>query len=184
MEGKTDEELAEIIQEGEVDAFATIVERYESKLVRYGRRFLFGEENIEDAVQEVFLKTYTNIKGFDTTRKFSSWIYKIAHNTFINLIKKHKKDYFLFFEADTIFSYAGKEDILEDIKKEEEKKTIEKYINKMSLKYREPIILYYFEDKDYQEISDILEIPISTVGIRLKRGKGIVKKMLQKNQNS
>lgn len=177
---KTDEELALFVQEKRMDLFGILVKRYESKMLRYGKRFLFDYENIEDAVQEIFIKVYINIKSFNTSKKFSPWIYRIAHNHFINIIKKNKKEPYLFFDADIIFSFPGKENILEDIKNEEEKKEIEKYLKKLKAKYREPIILYYFEDKDYGEISDILRIPTSTVGVRLKRGRDELKKLYEK----
>lgn len=180
---KTDEELVEFVQNKRTETFDLIIKRYENKLLRYGRRFLFNYENVEDAVQNIFIKVYININDFDISKKFSSWIYRIAHNHFINIIKKNKKESYLFFDADIIFSFPGKEDnALEKIKKEEEKKEIEKNLNKLKTKYKEPIILYYFEEKDYKEISDILRIPISTVGIRLKRGRDQIKKIYGKGK--
>ncbi len=178
MENKTDEDLVRLVLENKTDAFGVLANRYEKKLLRYGKRFLYNYENIEDVIQNVFIKAYINIKGFDLSKKFSPWIYRIAHNEFINIIKREKKEAFLFFDADIIFSFAGKDDLLKDIERREEKKEIEKYLNKLKAKYREIIVLYYFEEKDYQEISDILEIPISTVGTRLKRGRNEIKKLL------
>ncbi len=175
MRDKSDEELARMVQQNRLDAFELLLKRYESRLLRYGKRFLFDYEKIEDAVQDVFIKSYINIQSFDSSKKFSSWIYSIAHNHFINIIKKTKKEPYLFFDADAIFSFSSKENILKEIEKKEDKKEIEKYLNKLEIKYREPIVLYYFEDKSYQEISDILKIPISTVGIRLKRGRNKIK---------
>lgn len=177
-EDKTDEELVELVLNNKTEFFGVLVKRYEKKLLRYGRKFLYNYENIEDAVQNVFIKTYLNIRGFDIKKKFSSWIYRIAHNEFINLVKKNKKEPFLFFDPDTIFSFAGKDNFLKEIEREQEKEEIEKHLNKLKIKYREPLVLYYFEEKDYQEISDILEIPISTVGTRLKRGRNEIKKIL------
>jgi RNA polymerase sigma-70 factor, ECF subfamily len=92
IEEKTDEELVRFVQEKKADVFGIIVKRYEDKLLRYGKRFLFNYENIEDAVQDVFIKAYINIQSFDTSKKFSSWIYRIAHNHFVNIIKKSKKE--------------------------------------------------------------------------------------------
>ncbi len=178
INSKTDEELAQLVLENKTDAFDILAKRYEKKLLRYGKKFLYDHENIEDVVQNVFIKTYVNIKSFNPSRKFSPWIYRIAHNEFINIIKKKKREPFLFFDADVIFSFAGKDDFLKDIKVKEEKEEIEKYLHKLKAKYREPIILYYFEEKEYQEISDILKIPISTVGTRLKRGRNEIKKLL------
>ncbi len=83
---------------------------------------------------------------------------------------------------DIHFSFPGKENVLEDIKIKEEREEIEKYLNNLKVKYREPIILYYFEDKNYQEISDILRIPIPTVGVRLKRARDEIKKLYEKRK--
>ncbi len=177
-----DEELAKLVQEKNLDAFTILVERYESKLTRYGKRFLFEDASVEDAVQRVFLKTYKNIQGFDISRKFSSWIYRIAHNEFINIIKKKHRDPFLFFDPDIIFNYPSKENILEKIKKDEEKRDTEELLGDLKPKYREILILYYFEDKDYREISDILKIPVSTVGVRLKRAKEKIKTNYEKRK--
>jgi RNA polymerase sigma-70 factor, ECF subfamily len=178
MEDKTDEELVQLVLDNKTEAFGILVERYEKKLLRYGRKFLYDYENIEDTVQNVFIKAYVNIKGFDIKKEFSPWIYRIAHNEFINIIKKKKREPFLFFDADIIFSFAGKNNFLKEIERKEEKEEIEKHLSKLKTRYREPLVLYYFEEKNYQEISDILEIPISTVGIRLKRGRNEIKKLL------
>ncbi len=176
VEDKTDEEIVRLVLNGRTEVFGILVERYEKKLLRYGRKFLYNHENIEDTVQNVFVKAYINIRGFDVKRKFSSWIYRIAHNEFINIAKK--KEPLLFFDTDIIFSFSGKDNFLKDIEREEEREEIEKYLNKLKVKYREPLILYYFEEKDYREISDILKIPTSTVGTRLKRGRNEIKKLL------
>ncbi len=177
IENKTDEELVQLVLKNKIEAFDVLGRRYEKKLLRYGKRFLYNYENIEDAVQNVFVKVYINIKSFDFSKKFSPWIYRIAHNEFVNIIKKEKKEAFLFFDADVIFSFPGKSNLLKELERKEERKEIEEYLNKLKAKYREPIVLYYFEEKDYQEISDILRIPISTVGTRLKRGRDEIKKL-------
>ncbi len=176
MEEKTDEELVMFAQKGDILSFSVLIKRYEKKLLRYGKRFLFNYENIEDALQVIFIKVYENINSFNASKKFSPWIYRIAHNHFINIIKKTKKEPFLFFDADVIFSFSSKKDTLSDIKKDEELKEVENHLKCIKVKYREVIVLHYFEDKNYKEIADILGIPISTVGIRLKRGREQIKK--------
>jgi len=77
LNDKTDEEIAKMVQLGDVESFGVLVERYEPKMLRYAQRFLFHKQDTEDQVQEVFLKAYTNIQGFDTKRKFSPWIYLV-----------------------------------------------------------------------------------------------------------
>ena len=84
-----DEELARGVQQGNLYLFGLLVERYEHKMMRYARRFLFGYHDAEDMVQEVFIKAYTNIRSFDSTRRFSPWLYRIAHNEFLNALRKN-----------------------------------------------------------------------------------------------
>ncbi|MEA3452935.1 MAG: RNA polymerase sigma factor [Patescibacteria group bacterium] len=177
----TDEEIVSIIRSGETDSFGILVERYEVKMKRYARKFLFGYEDAEDIVQQVFLKAYINIKSFDRDKKFSSWLYRIAHNEFINAIRKKKREPLPFFDSDLLFPrLATKESADKEIKEEELRQIIDKCLDKVSPKYREPLVLYYFEELSYKEISTILRIPVSTVGIRILRAKKTLKSFCEK----
>jgi len=177
-----DEEIAHLIQSGQIEFFGVLIERYETKIKRYSRKFLYDSEDINDIVQDIFIKAYKNIQSFDTKRKFSSWLYRIAHNELINAFKKKKKSPLPFFDLDVFFpqSLHEKDDFNQQIDRRETRETIEKCLDKLEAKYREPIILYYLEELSYKEISDIMQIPISTVGIRIKRAKKIMKSLCQK----
>ena len=176
MDTRTDEEIVKSVKAGDKESFGFLIERYEAKIKRYARKFLSSAEDIEDIVQEVFIKAYSNIQGFDIDRKFSSWLYRIAHNEFINLLRKKEKTPLLFFDPDTLFPHpVANEQTDSSVVDEETKKNINNCLEKISSKYREPLVLYYLEEMDYKEISDVMHIPISTVGIRLKRGKEMLK---------
>jgi RNA polymerase sigma-70 factor (ECF subfamily) len=179
----TDEEIAKHVQGGKTELFGEIIERYEAKLLRYARKFLLQKQDAEDKVQEVFIKAYVNIQSFNVSRKFSSWIYRIAHNEFINAIKKRGSESVLFFDPDTIFPHPlSKEEADKPANQKEIKDLLDKTLDQIDPKYREPLVLYYFEDLDYKTISEILEIPISTVGVRLKRGKESMRKLIEKEE--
>lgn len=167
-----DEELVVLVQKKDDQAFAELVKRYEAKIFRYAHKFLRNQTDIEDLVQETFLKTYININSFDQELKFSPWLYRIAHNTFINAIKKQEKQPFLFFDPDVLFPHpVAKEQTDKDINDKQIKEMINKSLLQLEVKYREPLILFYLEELSYQEISDVLQIPVSTVGVRIKRAK-------------
>ena len=177
----TDEEIAHLVQSGETESFGILIERYEAKMKRYAKRFLFDYEDAEDLAQEVFLKTYINIQSFKTSKKFSSWLYRIAHNEFINAIKKKGREPVSFFDSDLLFPHPiSKENTDRKVTESELRAMLDKCINKLEPKYREPIVLYYFEELSYKEIADILRIPIVTVGIRLQRGKKIMRLLCEK----
>ena len=166
----SDEEIAVLVQKGDETAFATLIERYTSKLFRYGNRLLLKENNIGDTVQDVFITVYKNIKDFDPRRKFSPWIYRIAHNAFIDVVRKKANGPMYLFDFDRIIPHPIYEDpSVREKEYEKMRVLVEKGLEGLTPKYREIVDLYYFEDFDYKEISDILHIPMGTVGIRLSR---------------
>lgn len=175
----SDEAVARRVQEANVQEFGILVERYERKISRYARKFLSDQEEIKDIVQDVFLKAFENIQSFDATRRFSPWIYRIAHNEFINAIKKKTTSrIFSLFDFDTLLPQpAARETADGPAQKEQMKSALEKGLGALDPKYREVLVLYYYEEMDYKEISDILHIPVSTVGVRLRRGKEKMKKV-------
>jgi len=176
MEHLNDETLARAAQGGDAEAFGALVERYQAKMTRYARRFLRTAEDAEDAVQEVFLKSFENLQSFDSERRFSPWIYRIAHNAFINALKKKGKDPLPFFDPDTLFPHpVAAERPDRDAEAKELREAFERIFERLDVKYREPLYLYYFEALSYQEIADVLKIPLSTVGVRIMRGKESMK---------
>jgi len=85
------------------------------------------------------------------------------------------------FDLDALFpQYASKENVEEEMSAKELKQMLDKALAGLKPKYREPLILYYFEKLDYKEIAEVLQIPVSTVGVRLNRGKEIMKKQIKK----
>lgn len=179
---KSDEDIACLVQSGKIGAFAVLVERYENKMKGYGRKFLNIKEDIEDIVQRIFIKAYKNIQSFDVKRKFSSWLYRIAHNEFVNELKRKKREKLRFFDFDTVLPHllASGGNSNHNVDREGMKKMIDQCLDRLAPKYREPLILRYFHDLSYEEIADVLGIPVSTVGIRLKRGKDNLKSLIKK----
>lgn len=170
----SDEKLVEYIQKNAGDGFELIIDRYQDSLLRYAQRLSGRLDLSEEAVQESFLSVYENVQSFDTKRKFSSWIYRIAHNKVINIFKKESKTLNLGEKTD-IPDESIKIKIEDKIDLEKHKEILDKVINLVPLRYKEIIVLRFFEDKSYEEISEICKCPISTVGVRISRGLKIIK---------
>ena len=180
---QSDEEIVAQIQLGGVDLFGVLIERYEKKMMRYARKFLSDSEDIKDVIQEVFIKAYKNIKSFDTKRKFSTWLYRIAHNELINVFKKRKT--LPLFDSDVFLPHnLHDNNLVQQIDRQDMREMIDKCLDQLEPKYRETIVLYYFEELSYKEIADTMQIPISTVGIRIKRGKEKMKSIYEKLENN
>lgn len=177
MDMQTDEIIVGCVQAGDRQAFGLLMERYEEKITRYVRRFLSVSQDVEDVVQEVFIKAYTNIQSLDLSRRFSPWIYRIAHNECVNVLKKKSREKVSFFDLDVVFPHLPSQVRTDDsVRREDTRRELETVLGLVPLKYREVLVLYYFEDMSYEEIADILQIPTSTVGVRLNRGKDALKK--------
>ncbi len=174
----TDEELVVLIQKGDKEKFGILMERYEQKLFRYGRKFLSNVDNIEDMVQEVFIKTYESIQSFDTTKKFSPWIYRIAHNTFVNALKKNIRNPLYLFDFDTLIPHPAYDDPAAAEREQKEMRVlIDRGLEKIKPEQREILVLNFLEDLSYKEIAEVLRIPIGTVGVRIRRAKEALKKV-------
>ena len=179
---KTDEEIVLLIKKGDSELFGELVKRYEAKMKRYAHKFLFGRNDTDDLVQDIFIKTYVNLQNFDDDRKFPPWIYRIAHNTYVNALKKKLTDKVFSIDFDTFLPHPkALETADSDSEKEFIRVMLDKHMDMISEKYREPLILYFYEDMDYKEISQILGVPSSTVSVRIKRGKEKLKEILSKN---
>lgn len=171
-ENPTDEQLAVAAGAGNREAYEELIRRFYEKLMRYARKFLARYEDREDLLQEVFLKVYRHINSFDPKYKFSSWIYRIAHNEFINFIKKRGREPIEFVDFDVFFPHArAQTDQAAEFDGKLDLENLNDCLNKLPPKYREVLVLNYFENLSYQEISEILRVPVSTVGVRIKRGK-------------
>lgn len=176
----SDEDLAIRVQKGDSEVFGVLMQRYTEKLTRYGKKFLSNSDNIDDIVQDVFIKTYQYIQSFDPSLKFSSWIYRIAHNAFVNGLKKQQRSPLLMpdFDLDVFMSHASYTDPkIEEREYKELILMIEQGLDKLKPKYKEVIILHFIENMSYKDIGDILQIPIGTVGIRVMRAKEQLKKI-------
>ncbi len=176
----SDEQIAIQVQQGNSEAFGILMKRYTDKLVRYGKKFLSNSDNIDDIVQDVFIKTYEYIQSFDPKLKFSSWIYRIAHNAFVNGLKRQQRSPLLMpdFDLDVFIShYSYVDPKIEERDYAELITMIEKGLDALQPKYKEVIILHYLENMSYRDIGDILQIPVGTVGIRVMRAKEQLKKI-------
>lgn len=171
---KTDEELVALALKNQ-DFFACLVERYEPKLMRYIRRISAAtQEDAEDLLQDVFVKVYRNLNDFDPDLKFSSWVYRITHNQVISHWRKTKLSRNVIkFEGDEDYlkMLASGEDLAQDIERKFTGEEALGILNRLDEKYREVLMLKFLEEKDYHEISDILEKPLGTVATLISRAK-------------
>lgn len=181
---KSDQELvAATLKNRQI--FGVLVERYTLPLARYIRRLGANQELAEDILQESFIKVYIHLNDFDSSLSFSAWMYRIVHNETINQFRKvsarpmpveRKEDL-------TLFDKIPDElDILAQADTGIFQRAVQAALGSIDGRYRDVIVLRFFEEKSYDEISDILQIPAGTVATYLNRGKAKLKELLKKNK--
>jgi len=171
-----DNDLISMIQKKNNKAYGELIDRYRKRLFVYIYHLVGNREEAEDILQDVFSKTYKSINSFDLNRKFSSWIYRIAHNEAVNFLKcknnKHTVSWEDIASSKDKLESASLEETPEDMMGHKEiVKQIDLALEKLPPKYQEILKMRYFEEYSYEEIGKILGKPINTVGTLINRAK-------------
>ncbi len=170
---KSDQELVELSKKNP-DNFSEIVNRYWTRLFFFIKRIsYFSNEDIEDILQESFIKTYKNLNGYNSEMTFSTWIYQITRNTVIDEIrKKNCRVKTVQLENQELAElFSGSLDIKKEVIAKESFEKIKEIIQSLPYKYREVLILRFLEEKSYEEIIDIVKKPKGTVAALINRGR-------------
>jgi len=175
MHDKSDNQLVSEVQTGKISSYEPLVSRYQQRLFWFANRIVFNEHDAKDVVQETFIHVYKHIDQFDVTRSFSSYIYAIAKNEAITLLRKKKPGV----SIDKLEIVDTHDTPDQELIRSADKELIEQALSKLESKYQHVIRLYYFDELSYEEIGKKLEIPINTVRTLLRRGKVQLKKHIQ-----
>ena len=172
----TDEMLISRFQSGDENAYVELVNRYKDKLTNFVFYFLKDEEHSEDIVQETFIRLYEKKHYYKEIAKFSTWIYTIARNLantelrkksrtkimYLSQMSNYKKDYDL---------KSSDPDLNMNIENEFLMKEIHAAIDKLPENYKSVIILRDIQGLDYEQISNIIGVPLGTVKSRINRAR-------------
>lgn len=153
-----------------------LIKKYEAELMRLSFLYLHDYHLAQDAVQDTFMKAYINYSGFRGDASERTWLTRIAINTCKNYAKR-------FWSRKVDFKDVWSELPSDDNTDDGIEETVMEAVMKLQPKYREVILLYYYQEMKVKEISAVLEIPISTVTNRLARARERLKKILQ-SENS
>ncbi len=182
----SDEQLVVVSLESHL-AFSILVDRYKNRILNFIRKMSnLSEEDAQDVLQDVFLKVYLNLNSFDDDLKFSSWIYSIARNQVISnhrKIKVRPEGNSIKIDETLIEKLAFDFDIEKELDIKILNQQIFLVLNKLKDKWREVLILKFFEEKDYNEISDIIKKPSGTVASMLNKAKKEFKEKYQELYN-
>lgn len=176
----SDIQIIELIDKNK-NNFYLLTDAYKDKLERYIKRIsFFGQAEVDDMLQDIFIKVYVNLNSFDKDLKFSSWIYRITHNLVVDRIRKNGKrtrDVSIDNEDLNIIIKSG-EDLHVDLMNRDAVSKLKNAINSLPDSYKEVMILRFLEEKSYEEIMDILKKPKGTIAALINKGRKIIKDKL------
>lgn len=183
-EQKTDSQLVMLSLKNQ-DYYYCLMKRYEQPLMNYIRKLSgLNQADVEDTLQEVFILAYQNLNDYNDDFKFTSWIYRIAHNHTISLFRKRNKSKqdVSWDEKDLEQLIQSDFDLEQNLLQQNDYHNLLQSIDSLPLKYKEVLLLKFIEGKDYQQISDILKKPIGTIGTLINRAKKKLLQEIEKNQ--
>ena len=183
---RADYELVKKAKAGDGRAYDQLMAMYHDAVFNIILRMVHNRQEAEDLTQETFIKAYNSIASFNEEYAFSTWLFKIATNHCIDFFRKRKLKTFSMdepvkYKDDEIsHEYADTNPTIEkEMVASEKSRIIRQAIEKLPDKYRTAIILRHHEEKSYEEIAEILDLPLGTVKARIFRAREMLKKLLK-----
>jgi len=156
---------------GDAGAFQGIVERWQFRLVNLAWRFTRDRATAEDMAQEVFIKVFRSLASFRGESAFATWITAVAVNTYRSRIRSHGQPHITLYRA----TAAVEPTALQQLQERERGELVQRAVLTLPERYRDAIILFYFEEKDVAEAARDLGISEGTLKSRLHRGREILR---------
>lgn len=182
-----DAELVRRAQAGDERAFAALMVKYQQRIARRVARYVKRSHDVEDVVQEIFIKAYRGLASFKSQSAFYTWLYRIATNAALNFVTRQRNFVVLSddlspgelrleaFECDCSDGQDPERLLLAKTLSE----TVERAVARMQPDLAEPLLLYEVEGKQYKEITQLLQVPIGTVRTRIFRARAFIGQHLE-----
>jgi RNA polymerase sigma-70 factor, ECF subfamily len=186
----TDQQVVELARAGRDSAFRELIGRYQRPVFSLIYRMVRDRERAEDLAQDTFIKVLNALDRYDPRYKFSSWIFKIAHNTTLDLLRRKEIDTLSIDgsphagtaaeqEASSLTPVSGTENPEQYAENRELGGQIEAAIARLRPEYRTAIVLCHIEGRPYDEIADIMAVPLGTVKTYIHRARNELKRELE-----
>ena len=182
---QNDAQLVKASQRGDQQAFALLVQRHQQRVFALSMRLLQDPEEANEATQEAFLAAWQGLSGFRGDALFSSWLYRIAYNCCMHVIDLRKREQLLqeAMQMEQMRSGIGMEQqAMENLERHEQQVVLQENLEQLPTKYRIVLRLRYLQDRTYEEMADILAMPLGTIKTSLFRAKRLLKERMLTRQ--
>jgi len=173
-------EIISAVKAGHTEQFSLLVNQHSAKIFALAKSMLNIQEDAEEVTQDVFLKAFRNLNSFRGEAKFSSFLYRICYNECLNRLKVQRRDYDVDNLADNDENvYDG----FYELKREEQKHFLFLAMEKLNPEYKMILTLFYFDEQSYVEISEVSNLTLTNVKVKLHRAKNALAKVLNELLN-
>jgi RNA polymerase sigma-70 factor (ECF subfamily) len=176
-----DAQLVKASQHGDQEAFAFLVQRHQRLVFNMVLRMLQDYEEASEITQEAFLAAWRGLSSFRGEARFATWLYRIAYNRALKQLERRKREQSLqaAIEAEQILEMVNKQQRVEDILElRAQQAMVREQIEKLPARYRSVLILRHLQEMTYEEMADILSIPIGTIKTHLFRARHLLRERL------
>jgi RNA polymerase sigma-70 factor (ECF subfamily) len=179
---ENDAELVAASQRGDQDAFAQLVQRHQRRVFNLVFRMLQQYEEANEVTQETFLAAWQGLSSFRGDARFSTWLYRIAYNCCLKQLEQRKKDKALnaAIQAEHLLDHADKEERASTVLEIHDfQNLVREHLSMLPAKYRVVLVLRHLQEMTYEEMAEILTIPIGTIKTHLFRARNLLKERLE-----
>jgi RNA polymerase sigma-70 factor (ECF subfamily) len=177
-----DGELVAASKGGNQDAFALLVQRHQHRVFNLVYRMLQEYDEANEVTQETFLAAWQGLPSFRGDARFSTWLYRIAYNCCLKQLDMRKRDRILHtaMQAEQRLENADSETRVDtELVAHDRQKLVREQLSTLPTKYRLVLVLRHLQEKTYEEMADILAMPIGTIKTHLFRARNLLKERLQ-----
>ena len=175
-----DRRLAALALAGDDTAFTYLFNRYRDAIRRLFAQRLGGTTDADDLLQETFIKVYINLGRYNPDYTFGQWVYTIARNTFIDYMRRRQDDLPIDerFAAPASNAPTPEESVINL----QQRTQIERYLERLTPRYRRLVVLRFFDGLSYEEIAARLDLPLGTVKTQIHRARGRMCRMIKNEE--
>ena len=177
-----DVKLVAASKSGDQDAFALLVQRHQHRVFNLVYRMLQQYDEANEVTQETFLAAWQGLPSFRGDARFSTWLYRIAYNCCLKQLEQHKRDRALqtAIQAEQLLENADSETRTDtEIDARDRQTLVREQLSTLPTKYRLVLVLRHLQEKTYEEMAEILAMPIGTIKTHLFRARNLLKERLQ-----
>jgi RNA polymerase sigma-70 factor (ECF subfamily) len=165
-------------QAGDQEAFSLLVQRHQRRVFNIVFRMLQNYEETNEVTQETFLAAWQGLKTFRGDARFSTWLYRIAYNCSLKQLELRKRDWALQSAMEEEHN-SSEEQISTKLETQDRQRVVREHLLQLPTKYRAVLILRHLQDMSYEEMAEILTMPIGTIKTHLFRARNLLKERLE-----